>query len=90
MDYSEQGYHARGVYLTGYLTHGNSKSEARGRGRHHNHSKIVVSNMKDRNAGTIKGKSRKQNRTSAEDLPIELHESSYPRLQGVIRVLSFD
>ena len=56
-----------------YLTHGNSKSEARGISRHMSNSKRVVRNMEERNVGT-KGKSPKRDLTSAKDLPIELPE----------------
>ena len=45
IDRRERGSHARGVYPylwhlshTGYLAHGNSKGEARGRHRHKNNS----------------------------------------------------
>ena len=48
------------VYLA---AHENSKDEARGRGRHKNHSNRV----EERNVGT-KGKSPKQGLTSGKDL----------------------
>ena len=38
MDCKERGSHARGVYPTVYLAHGNSKGEGRGRSRHKNNS----------------------------------------------------
>ena len=43
------------VSHTGYLTHGNSTSEARGRNRHQNISKRVVRRMEERNVGTNGG-----------------------------------
>ena len=55
MDYRERGSRARGLYPTqGYLVHGNSKGEARGRSRHKNNSKIFK-NMEERKVGTIGG-----------------------------------
>ena len=71
----------RCISHTGYLAHGNSKDEIRGRSRHKNHSHRVVRNMEERNVGTKGG--LKQDIISAEDLAIELperHESSYHRL----------
>ena len=68
------------VFYTGYLAHGNSKGEIRGRSRHRNNSKRVVRNLEERNVGTIRGKSSKQGITSSKDLSIELpegHESTY-------------
>ena len=45
----------RSLSHTGYLAHGNSKGEARGRNRHKNHRKRVVRNLKERNVDTIRG-----------------------------------
>ena len=63
-----QRSHARGVYPTQ-----DSKGEARERSRHKNNSKRVVKNMDERKVVT-KGKSLKQDLTSAADLTIELPE----------------
>ena len=46
----------RCVSHTEYLVHGNSKGEARGRSRHKNNSKRVVTNMEERNVDTISRK----------------------------------
>ena len=62
-----------GVSHTGYLAHGNSKVEIRGRSKHNNNDEIVL-NTEGRTVGT-KGKSPKQGLTSAKDLTIELSES---------------
>ena len=62
----------RCVSHTVYLAHGDSKDEARGSSRHKNNVR-VVRNMETRNLGT-KGKSPKQDLTSAKDLTIELPE----------------
>ena len=51
MGYRERGSHARCVSQTGYLVHGNSKDEARGRSRHKNHSNRVVRNMGKKEPG---------------------------------------
>ena len=70
------------VFHTGFLAHGNSKGEARGRSRHQNNSRRVVRNLEKMNVGT-KEKSPKQGLTSAKDLTIELperRESPYHRL----------
>ena len=40
----------------GYLAHGNSKGEIRGRSRYKNNSKRVVRYMEGMNVGTIRGK----------------------------------
>ena len=69
------------VSHTGYLAHGNSKSEARRRNRHMNNAR-VVRNLEEMNVGT-KGKSPKQGLISSKDLPIDLSEgweSPYHRL----------
>ena len=72
MDYWERGY------LTGYLTHGNIKREARGKSIHKNNSKRKVRNMEERNVGR-KGKSPEQGITSAKALTVELPEGcEYP------------
>ena len=62
------------VSHTRYLANGNSKGEARGRSRHKSNSKSVVRNLDESNVGT-KGKSHKQELTSAEGLAIELSEA---------------
>ena len=75
MDYRKRGPHARGV------SHGNSKGEARGRSRHKNNVRVARS-LEERNVG-MKGKSPKQDLTSAKDLTIGLpegRESPYHRL----------
>ena len=47
IDYRERGTHTRGkVSHTGYLTHGNSRGEARKRSRHKNYSSRVECSMK--------------------------------------------
>ena len=53
-------------------THGNSKGEARRRGRQ-KRSNIVVRNLEERNVGT-KGKCPKQGLISAKDLTVQLPE----------------
>ena len=70
MDYRECGSHARGVYPTEDTSR---KGKARERSRHKNNSKRVVKNMDERKVVT-KGKSLKQDLTSAADLTIELPE----------------
>ena len=62
------------VSHTGYLAHGNSKGEARGRKQ----TRIIVkrvlrNNLEEWNVGT-KRKSRKQDLTTAKDLTIELSD----------------
>ena len=59
------------VSHTGYLAHGNSKDEVRGRNRHEYNSKSTVRNMEERKVDT-KGKSPKQGLAIVEDLTIEL------------------
>ena len=54
------------VFHIGYLVHGNSKGEARGRNRHKSNSKRVARNLKERNVGT-KRKGPKQSLNSAKD-----------------------
>ena len=54
MDYIECGFR---VFHTKYVTHGNSRCEARGSSRYQNHSKrVVVRNIEERNVGTIREK----------------------------------
>ena len=64
----------RCVPRTGYLAHGKSNSEARGRSRHGNNSRRVVRDMEGRKVSAIKRKSPIQGLTSVKDLPIELPE----------------
>ena len=67
---------------TGYLAHWNSKGGARGRSRHKHNSKRVVRNLEERNVGT-KGKSPKQDLSTAKDLTKEFTErrkSPYHRI----------
>ena len=74
MDYRERGSHARGVYLTQYTSH---MGTARGRNRRKNNA--IVKNLEERNVGT-KEKSHKKELACAKDLPMELAESPYHRL----------
>ena len=71
----------RCVSHTGYLAHGNSEGEARGRNRHENNSNRVARNLEEKNVGT-KAKSPKQGPTSAKDLTIELPEGdkTFPKV----------
>ena len=62
---------------TVYLAHRNSKGDTRGN-RFKNNEK-VVRNLKEINVATM-GKSPKQGLTSAKDVPMELPESPYHRL----------
>ena len=62
------------MYHTGYLAHGSSEGEARGRSRHENNTVRGVRNMEGRIVDAIKGNGLKQGLTSAEDLTIELCE----------------
>ena len=66
----------RSVSHTGYLAHGNSKSETRGRIRHQNNGKrsSIKYEMKER--GHENKESRKQELTITKDLAIELFEGS--------------
>ena len=64
-----------------YFTHGNSKGEARRTSRHKNNTR-VIRNLEEKNVGT-RGKSSRQDPTSAKNLTIELPEgcaSPYHRL----------
>ena len=65
--------YTRSVTRTGFLAHGNSKSEERGISRHKSNRKRVVRNLEERNVGT-KGKRAKQGLTSTKDKTIELPE----------------
>ena len=70
----ERGTHARGVYATQDTSRmGTAMVKQEEKNRHKNHSNRIVRNMEERNVGT-KGKSPKQNLTSAKDLTIELSE----------------
>ena len=72
----------RCVFHSGYLAHGNSKGEARGRIRQKNNSKRVGRNLKERTVGTTREKSPEQGQTSAKYLNIKLpegRESPYHR-----------
>ena len=64
MDYMERGSHTLGVYPIQYiyLTHGNSKCEARRINRYKSNSNRVVSNLEEWHVGT-KRKSHKQGLT---------------------------
>ena len=46
--------HGECVSHTGYLAHGNSEGEARGRSRYKYITNTVVRNMEERNVGTIR------------------------------------
>ena len=59
----------RCVSHTGYFAHGNNKGRTRGRTRYQNNSTRVVRNIEEKDVGT-KGKSPKQDLTSAEDLAL--------------------
>ena len=58
----------------GYLAHGKSKNEARGRNRHKKNSQRGVRNMEERNVGTIRGKGSKRGLTRTRIQTIMLPE----------------
>ena len=62
-------YRERGSQI-GYLTHGNSKGEAKGRNRHKNNARVVRI-LEELERGT-KGKSPKQGLTNVKNLTIYL------------------
>ena len=71
-------YHRHDI---GYLTHGDSKGDARGRSKHMSNSKRVARYMEGKNVSTKQGKSFKQVLTCIKDLTIKLpkrHEFPLP------------
>ena len=66
----------RCVSHTGYLVHGNSKSELRGRSRHNNKSKRVVKNLKERILTLLGGKVPKK--VSLRDMSLSTINQTNP------------
>ena len=81
MDSRERGSHERGVYPTQYTSR---METARVKEAVRADTRVRVKEKYEiRNVGTIRGKSPKQDLTSAKDLPIELpegRETPYHRL----------